>query len=278
MVKTNDVLTYYEIRGRGYPLILIHGGGVSQAMWNPQVRYFSPEHQVVTYDVRGHGRSQGSAARYSCALFADDLKALLDRLGISRPVVCGFSLGGMIAQEYAVKYPNALAGLILADTAASAVLGFGEKLQNVLLSKHVIKLLIRCLRPEHYVAFVFGFFRKMKPSVRAYLMQEELRYRKEELLKLTDAVYDFHLLDLSKIRVPTLILYGEWESPIAVAHARLLQTMIQGACIRVVRQAGHATSLENPGDFNRAVDEFLTSVVGWRPAIRAKTVTHNSNV
>ena len=130
-VQTGDIETYYEITGEGEPIVFVHGAGGSHDNWHPQVKHLSDRFKVVTYDVRGHGRSSGSDRKYSCALFADDLHNLLVALEIEKPVVCGLSLGGMTAQEYAVKYQSNLAGLILADTAVATALTFSDKLPSV---------------------------------------------------------------------------------------------------------------------------------------------------
>lgn len=113
-VRTNDILTCHEVNGEGRPLVFIHGAGASHDMGRPQVEHFSREYKVVTYDVRGHGQSQGADTKYSCGLFPDDLRTLLKGFDIEKPVIFGLSLGGMIAQAYAVKHPDDLSGLVLA--------------------------------------------------------------------------------------------------------------------------------------------------------------------
>jgi len=99
-LKTNDIMTYYEIHGEGYPLVFIHGGWVDHKMWKPQVEHFLKNYKVITYDVRGYGNTRGfSKKKYSMEMFAYDLKKLLDELQIERPIICGLSMGGMIAQN-----------------------------------------------------------------------------------------------------------------------------------------------------------------------------------
>lgn len=258
--RTNDIHTYYEQKGEGTPLILIHGGGTTHRMWEPQVSYFSQRFKVLSYDVRGHGQSGGSPRKYSCNLYADDLKALIDFLKIEQPVLCGLSLGGMIAQAFAVKNPEAIRGLILADTAAASVLSRGELVERVIFSKHLIKLLLRLMSLKLYVKLAFWFFPKMKPEVKAFLMQEELQMDKGELIKMMDAVYDFQLLELSRIQVPTLILLGEWERKAVFYHARVMKSLIREASVAIIPKAQHVSSLENPTAFNRVVMEYLLSL------------------
>ena len=263
-LRTDDIITYYEAHGEGKPLVFIHGAGASHDMWRPQVEHFSRKYKVITYDVRGHGQSEAvdsiafETRRYSCELFADDLHALLDGLDMEKPVICGLSLGGMIAQAYAVKYPDDLRALVLADTAASSALGWGEKLQKALLPKWAVKLLIRCLSRERYAQFAFSFFKDIEPEVKEYLIREHLKFKKEELLKVTDAIYDFQLLELSRIKVPTLIVVGERERKAVLAHAEKIHELIEDSSIVIVRDAMHASNLENPERFNKELEEFFS--------------------
>lgn len=261
-VLTNDITTCYEIHGQGEPLAFVHGAGASHDMWKPQVEHFSQEYHVITYDVRGHGQSQGSNTKYSCELFADDLRTLLNDLEIDRPIVCGLSLGGMIAQEYAVKYPDGLRALVLADTAASSALSWSDRLQKLLFPKFAIKLLIRVLSRERYADFAFWFFKEMKPEAKEYLMSEHLKFDKEELLKVTDAIYDFRLLDLGTIKVPTLIVVGDLEREAVFAHAEKMHELIEDSVVARIHDAMHASNLENPEQFNRELETFFSRLPG----------------
>lgn len=114
--KTNNVQTYYEIHGDGTPLVLIHGVGACHKLWQPQIEPFSKYFKVIVYDVRGHGESSGYNERYSIKLFASDLKVLLENLGVTRAHICGLSMGGLIAQQFATDYPSTVDKLVLAGT------------------------------------------------------------------------------------------------------------------------------------------------------------------
>ncbi len=259
-VQTNDIQTYYEVHGAGQAIVFIPGGGTSLRMWKPQRDYFSRHYQIILFDVRGHGQSTGSKRKYSCELYADDLKALLDFLNIDHVVLCGLSLGGMIAQAFATKYPASLQGLVLADTAAASALSLRERVERAFLSKHLIKFLLLIMNQKLYVKFAFLLFQKMKPAVRAFLMQEELQMNKHELIKMMDAVYDFQLLELNRIQVPTLILIGEWEQPSIFYHSQAIRSMIKNSVLSTVPSAEHVSNLENPAVFNRVLENFLGSL------------------
>lgn len=221
-VKTNDITTYYEIYGEGYPLVFIHGGWVNHEMWEPQVEHFSKHYEVITYDVRGHGQTGGSTKKkYSVELWADDLKALLDALSIKKSVICGLSLGGLIAQAYAVKYPDNLRALILADTGVSSALTLSDKIQKYLIApKFLFLSIVRLLGTKRYADFALWIAKMtrgekwfgLKQEVRDYVRKCMSEFSVEEFNKIFGAIYDFTLLDLLKIKIPTLIINGEFES------------------------------------------------------------------
>ncbi|NWF95379.1 MAG: alpha/beta hydrolase [Candidatus Thorarchaeota archaeon] len=258
-VETNGVRTYYELEGAGPPIVFIHGAACDRDMWRPQVEYFADKCSVITYDLRGHGKSQGSDGRYSCRLFADDLNALLQSLDVREPVICGISLGGMVAQEYTVRYQQNLRGLVLADTAVSTTLRFSDRVQKALFPKRLVLWMVRNMSRKRYADFSFRFF-KMAPSVREYLVEKQLAMSQEELLKVIEAAYDFELLDLASVSVPTLVIIGENERKSVFPHAEKMLQLISNSRKVVIPGAGHASNLENPMGFNRALEKFLSEL------------------
>jgi pimeloyl-ACP methyl ester carboxylesterase len=112
-VEVNGVTLYYEERGAGTPLMLIHGGLVSSAMWEPLLPGLSDGFRVITPDSRGHGRSTNPSGRLSYAQIADDVAALIAALGLVRPVVGGFSDGGQVTLELGARHPDAAGALIV---------------------------------------------------------------------------------------------------------------------------------------------------------------------
>lgn len=127
---TGDLTTYYEQAGSGPPLVFVHSGFVDNRMWDAQVTAFWGDYRVLRYDLRGHGRTGPSPKRrFTMELFAEDLRRLLDGLGLERVNLCNLSFGGMVAQAFAVCYPERLSALVLADTAVSTTLTWSGKLQ-----------------------------------------------------------------------------------------------------------------------------------------------------
>lgn len=268
-VQTNDIETYYEQRGDGSPLIFIHGAILDHTQWAPQVDTLSDEYTTIAYDVRGHGRTGGSAKdAYSIDLFAADLDALITALGLDQPVVCGLSTGGCIAQVYAATDPDRLAGLVLADTFSPDLFNRREWLQRSAMLKAAIPpiRLIGYERVEKAMVWLQERLRGTDVSG-DYGKIEQLRTEgpkmgTDEFAKVIRAVAAFHEteIDFSAITVPTLVLYGAHEPPFIRRHAPKLGSEIPNASVREVPDAGHASNLDNPEFFTDAVREFLAEV------------------
>ncbi|WP_435179901.1 alpha/beta fold hydrolase [Halorussus sp. AFM4] len=268
-VRTNGVETYYERRGSGPPVVFVHGAILDHGQWDPQVEALAGEYTTVAYDVRGHGRTGGSAREaYSVDLFAADLDALVAALDLEDPVVCGLSTGGCIAQAYAVRRAEDLSGLVLADTFTPEVFDRREWLQRVAMLRATVPP-VRLLGYERVErALVWLQERVHGRDVSGdYDAIERLRaggprMTADEFAKVIRAVASFHEtdLDLEAITVPTLVLYGEHEAPFVRRHARKLGTELPDVAVREVPDAGHASNLDNPEFFTGALREFLAQV------------------
>lgn len=117
-VQINDISINCEIMGNGKTLVLIHGLGGNTSTWETQVPILSKHHQVLTWDVRGHGQSDKPEGDYSVKLFANDLAKLLRELRISSAFVLGHSMGGVIALKFALDFPNLCSALIVSSSSA----------------------------------------------------------------------------------------------------------------------------------------------------------------
>jgi pimeloyl-ACP methyl ester carboxylesterase len=112
-IEANGAVLHYEEQGDGAPLILIHGGLASGAMWEPVVPELADSFRVITPDSRGHGRSTNPSGKLSYSLIADDIAALIDALGLDRPVVGGWSDGGQVTLELGARHPGAASALVV---------------------------------------------------------------------------------------------------------------------------------------------------------------------
>ncbi|WP_137286145.1 alpha/beta fold hydrolase [Halorussus salinisoli] len=268
-VQTNDIETYYERRGEGPPVVFVHAAVLDHAQWTAQMDALGDEYTTVAYDVRGHGRTGGSAVDpYSFDLLASDLDALVTALDLDRPVVCGLSMGGCIAQVYAATYSERLSGLVLADTFGPELFDRREWLQRSAALRATVPP-VRLVGYERVEKLLVWLHERLSGEGVSgdYENVERLRadgpkMETDEFAKVIRAVAAFHetAVDFSAITVPTLVLYGEREPAFVRRHATKFGSAIPSASVREVPGAGHASNLDAPEFFTDALREFLARV------------------
>jgi pimeloyl-ACP methyl ester carboxylesterase/NAD(P)-dependent dehydrogenase (short-subunit alcohol dehydrogenase family) len=264
-VQTNDIETYYELRGKGPTLVFIHAALVDHSMWEPQLDALSAEYTTIAYDVRGHGQTGGSAVdSYTIDLFADDLNAFLTALNIEQPVLCGASMGGAIAQEYATRHPDSIAGLVLADTFTPERLNWRDRLVPISLNAQILPVrLFGLARAQRAGAWVHERFTKGASGEYGTIEQLQADMPPipfEEFVKIIRSLTSFPRLsvDLRAITVPTLVVYGENTLGYIRRHAAKMGAEIPNATVTEVPGGGHACPLDNPAFFTAAFREFLS--------------------
>lgn len=264
--RTNGVETYYERRGEGRPIVFIHGAIMDHRMWATQLDALDDEFTTVAYDVRGHGRTGGTdVPTYTVDLYVEDLDALLTALDLDRPVLCGLSLGGCIAQAYAATYPEKVARLVLADTFTQAPLGLTGQL--LFTNLRFFAALDRVVRYKSLNRFQMRLGNYIKPGVAGEggtvqeLIDTGATISHAEFVKIVNSLVAFprgRNVKLSQIDVPTLILYGENEPSLMRDHAVLMGELIPNTkSVTEIPDAGHASNIDNPEFFTEAVREFL---------------------
>jgi pimeloyl-ACP methyl ester carboxylesterase len=261
-VHTNGIDTYYERRGSGPPIVFVHGFLLDTRMWEPQVDALAADYTVVTYDLRGHGRTGGSgASTYSAELFAEDLDALLDALDLDRPVVCGLSMGGMVAQVYAARHPEKVAGLVLADTFTPGALPVSGGLAMPHLP--LFAMLSHVVSYKRLNAFQIWVGTLLAPGMvgdaefHQGLVDDGPTMTGAEFRKSVRSILAFMRSDFDPetITVPTTVLYGEHEpAPIRRMAAHLAGWVVHAdSDLVAVPAAGHGSSWDNPAFFTDAV-------------------------
>lgn len=266
-VRTGDIETYYERSGDGQPVVFVHASVLDHSQWDEQVAAVSDDHTAVAYDLRGHGRTGGSdISPYTIELFADDLHELVTELELYRPVICGHSMGGLVAQAYAVAHPGAVAGLVLADTWTPAIRGLDDWLvRRVMLNAAIPPAkLVGYQRVER--AQVWVYERLFAGSSGKYDRIVALREAAPEMatgefVKVIRAMTrrDGGSPALSAISAPTLVLYGADDLPFVKRHAAVLAAAISDVAVTEIPDAGHASNLDNPTVYTGALEEFLAT-------------------
>jgi pimeloyl-ACP methyl ester carboxylesterase len=255
-------------------VVFVHASVMDHSMWDEQVAALADDYGTVVYDLRGHGRTGGSVLpRYTMDTFADDLDALLAALDVDRPVLCGLSMGGLVALTYAARHPDRVAGLVLAEAFAPEILSRGEwLLRRVLLNALIppVRLLgyERVERAEVWLAErLFGGVGGDYERVER-LRATGPRMATDEFVKTMRAMSRFHdvTLDLSAVRTPTLVLYGEHGLPFVPRHAAALAARLPDVEVDEVPGAGHAANLDAPAYVTDAVRRFLDEVYAGEDA------------
>ncbi|WP_458208114.1 alpha/beta fold hydrolase [Haladaptatus sp. NG-SE-30] len=268
-IQTNGIETYYERRGEGPPIVFVHAAMLDHTMWGPQIERFTDKYETIVYDLRGHGRTGGSEVpSYSADLWVKDLHALIEGLGLERPVVCGHSLGGMVVQVYATKYPEGLSGVVLADTFVPERLHWSERLNAFVLWSTILPVrllgLARIQRAMVRVTTLFDDEAEAGDYATVERIQAEMPpIPADEFAKIVRTILAFYQKgegDYPSIRVPTLVMYGENTMGLGRRHCEKLAREIPGASLRVVPGGGHASNLDDPEFYSDAMAELLKRV------------------
>jgi pimeloyl-ACP methyl ester carboxylesterase len=119
-VKANGISMNYQIKGKGTNLVLIHGAGDNLNMWYHQVPVFSKSYRVITYDIRGSGKTERPEGEYSISLFTEDAYQLMKAIRVDEAYFLGYSMGGRIALELALNHPELVKALVLANSSVGA--------------------------------------------------------------------------------------------------------------------------------------------------------------
>ncbi|MCB9418531.1 MAG: alpha/beta fold hydrolase [Ardenticatenaceae bacterium] len=257
-IRMKDVTLYYVEMGQGEPLLLLHGLGSSTEDWPMQMEVFAQQYRVIAVDMRGHGRSTKPPGPYSIPMFAADMVALLQVLQIPSAHILGISLGGMIAFQLAVSYPQMVKSLIIVNSVpAMVVRGFGDRWQ--LWQRLAIVELMGMRRMGEYLAPRL-FPKSEQAEMRQEIIERWAKNDKTAYLAATRSFVGWDVTDhLAGINCPTLVISAE-EDYWPLAEKEAYTALIPKVRLLVVEDSRHATPIDQPEVFNTAVLDFLSSV------------------
>ena len=257
--RINGSDLYFEERGAGTPLVFVHGAANTGDMWRPQVEALSRRGRVISYDLRGHGRSGPTRGRFTIRQLARDLAGLLDHLEATPAVVCGFSLGGCVAQELAARSPEKLRGLAICDSVGDSVAGPARGLARGLLALSAPFVSRRGVLGVADLAT-----RPMRRDVQRYFLEVAernlRRMSRSEILEVASSLVEFRKPDLSRFEGPAMVVVGAREPRRIRGEARRLAGRIPGATLEVIDKAQHGPNRENVAAFNAAIARLLDEV------------------
>jgi pimeloyl-ACP methyl ester carboxylesterase len=243
----DGVKIYYEVHGSGPPLILTHGYSSTSAMWNGQIEALSKQHQLILWDMRGHGQSDypGDPAAYSEALTVADIAALLDEIGAARAIVGGLSLGGYMSLAFYRAHPERVSALLIIDTGPGFKKDEARKVWNGRaratadrFDREGLDVLKSASRERSTVSH-------RDASGLARAARGMLTQRDAKVIEL-----------LPEIKVPSLVVVGADDTPF-LAASDYMAAKIPGARKAVIPAAGHAVNIDQPQSFIEAVMPFL---------------------
>jgi pimeloyl-ACP methyl ester carboxylesterase len=217
-------------------------------MWKPNLDAIGADRQVITWDLRGHGYSDSpkDPSRYSEQACVDDMAAILDACGVTRAAIGGLSLGGYLSLAFHLARPTRVAALLLFDTGPGFKQQASREQWNLLAAKYAEAFELKGMR-----AIAGGPEVSKGPHTPA-----GLALAARGILAQSDARV---IESLPHITVPTLLLVGENDEPFLVA-TDYMASKIHGATKIIIRDAGHASNIEQPQAFNEAVVEFLRQI------------------
>ncbi len=248
---------YYEVRGAGHPLVLIHGGQMDRRMWDEQFDLFSKTYRVIRFDVRGFGKSPASTNVYADE---NDLAALLKYLHIEKAYVLGLSLGGRISIDFALTHPDMVDAIVPVapglsgfhftedpnetDSWRAALAGDWQKVADLWLKSGYMSLAMENT--------------KIAPRLRQLALENAHQYLDNPML---ESIPNPPAIErLPDIKTPTLIIVGNRDVSDIHEICGLLYARIPGAREIVIEGSGHIINMEQPELFNRAVLNFLASL------------------
>ena len=247
--------------GEGHVLLFVHGFPLDHTMWAAQLDCFRQGYRVIAPDLRGFGKSDGANDLLTMEQFADDLKSLLDASRVEEPItLCGLSMGGYIAFQFALKYPGLLSRLILCDTRAAA------DSQEVQMNREVVASQVLEEGPEFLVD---GMIEKLFAPISGQTNPEMIRQVKEVIrnsspLAIAGASRGMaQRIDaqpyLADIEVPALVLCGSEDVITPPEEMEKFSRKMPRAEFHVIAGAGHMAPLEKPEPVNHLIQQFLAN-------------------
>jgi pimeloyl-ACP methyl ester carboxylesterase len=285
MAKVDGINLYYEETGAGTPLLFVHEFAGETQSWLPQVRFFSRRYRCIAYNARGYPPSDvpedGNA--YSQQRAVDDIKGVLDHLGIEKAHVCGLSMGGYATLIFGLVYPERALSLTVAGC------GYGSVSNDRAAFHQDVEVVARRFEQEGMAA-VAQFYSKGPTRVqfidkdpkgwqdfhdqfsRGSAKGHALTMRGVQLSR--PSVFELEK-PMERLEVPTLIMTGDEDEP-CLEPALFMKRKIPTSGLVILPKAGHTINLEDPEAFNRALLDFLTAVDAGRwirrnPASLAKS-------
>ena len=268
----NGIKICYDIHGKGYPVILIHGFGSKKESFMAQIPVLSQKFKIISFDNRGAGKSDRPDIPYTMEMFADDIRGLMDFLNIEKAHCIGFSLGGTILQNFVLKYPERVNKLVLINSISKVPEGYGpEMFINSQLKG------LELLKQDPVSAFWHGaktgFYIKFRKEMEAtpkkkfyglWSVEDLIKNSIKDLPTTQDIINQSNALfktitlnDLSKIKNPTLLLAASHDRLTSSNTMAEMHKVIPNSTLETIDKAGHNSPHSKAPEINKNIIEFL---------------------
>ena len=261
-VKVGDINIYYEVHGKGEPLVNIPGAGSTMDGFFRHIPVYAEKYRLVAYDLRGAGRSDAPDIPYTTEMMADDLSGLLDAIGIDSAHILGGSMGGMIAQQFALRYPQRVRSLILACTKFGGPHEIPVDAEILEYWEHPKQLspedsIMQGLRLQMSQEFI-----DKNPDLIKQIIKRAIEapppVTPQSGMRQVQAIIGHNTYDrLPEIKAPTLVIQGDADRMSPVGNSRILASRIPNAELVILNKMGHGFMIEAFDESNRIMLDFL---------------------
>ena len=261
-IEVNNSVLYYNDLGEGdVPIFFLHGFPFDKSMWNGQLDSLKSSRRVIALDIRGFGQSKDENTDLTIDLFAEDVIAVMDKLGIKKVIICGLSMGGFIALNTIKRFPERFEALVVCDTNCIADTADAKEKRY-----KTIEQIKREGTDEFNEKFIKNVFhpdslinkREVVNDLRSTVFANSERIITAGLLAL--AVRVETCSSLKAIKVPTLIICGREDAVTPLAQSQFMHEHIDGSVLKIIENAGHVSNLEQPETFNKYLLDFVNSL------------------
>jgi len=255
-IKTNGIELNCVIEGEGPWLTMSHSLACNLSMWDPQMAELKKHYKVLRFDTRGHGASSAPPGPYTLEQMADDVHGLFAALGIRQTHWAGLSMGGMIGETYALKYPGVFRSMVLADTTSrrppNAAQMWGDRIRMA--KEQGMDALVESTLGRWFTEP----FRKAHPEVMARIGNDIRNTPVEGFAGCCDAIAKIDVLDrLKEIDCPAFVIVGDQDHGTPPEMARQIHANLRGSELLIIESAAHLSNVEQAQTFTRVMTDFL---------------------